>query len=290
MSHDFDIFASDRFSQNQQKYVSKLSRDFGQEAIGRLNKLLGCRSCLDFVSCRVKSYRSQIESLSDPTTLLALRLDGEFTVLLNLDFQMTVALFERLLGSGGQSHPVPGRSYLTDLEKTVLNIPFRSLVQAYQAAWQTLGPLSVETLGTEFSPHAMHLYRPSEKMMVSSYLWRLGSCQGRLEVSVPVLAIKSRLPRESFDQFRLTNEDKEEASATSIVPRVLYDAVIPVAASLGRAQLLFQELVGLEVGDVIRLDSDVQSPLEIAVSGKVQYLGLPGVQNRAMAAKIVKIL
>ena len=78
--------------------------------------------------------------------------------------------------------------------------------------------------------------------------------------------------------------------AFSYQGEALKKRVEPLAASLGRAELLFQELLSLEVGDTIRLDAEISQPLKIKVNSKTKFLGQPGIKDGRMATRVIKVL
>ena len=70
----------------------------------------------------------------------------------------------------------------------------------------------------------------------------------------------------------------------------IQNAEVPITVSLGRAELLFQELLSLEVGDTIRLDTEISEPLKVKVEGKTKFFGHPGTKDSKLACKISRVL
>jgi len=53
---------------------------------------------------------------------------------------------------------------------------------------------------------------------------------------------------------------------------------------------MFQDLLDLEVGDCIKLDTVVTDPMKLKVNNKTKFLGRPGIKDNKMSIQITKVL
>jgi flagellar motor switch protein FliM len=119
--------------------------------------------------------------------------------------------------------------------------------------------------------------------------------KGLLNLVVPFRYLKAGIPRSSYDEFVLTRTGTNlnvpgGASVTPVFATKIGTAKVPVSVSLGRAELLFQELLGIEVGDTIKLDSEIREPLRVKVNGRTKFLGHPGIKDGKLAARVSRVL
>ena len=56
--------------------------------------------------------------------------------------------------------------------------------------------------------------------------------------------------------------------------------------TLGEAGISVNDLIGLDVGDIIQLDADASSPLDLEVEGVGKFKCVPGVLKGQRAVKI----
>ncbi len=102
------------------------------------------------------------------------------------------------------------------------------------------------------------------------------------------------MPRASFDEFILQRTTQTTGApsqaVTPIFAKGIEAAKVPVVVELGRAELMFQELLYLEVGDCIKLDVEVTSPLKVMINEKTKFLGRPGVKDAKMSVQITKVI
>ena len=78
-------------------------------------------------------------------------------------------------------------------------------------------------------------------------------------------------------------------SRSSTWPKVLHarGSELP---RLARSTIKTSELFGLEVGDVISTDKDINHPLEVEIANQVKYLASPGAYKGRKAIKIEKLV
>jgi flagellar motor switch protein FliM len=210
---------------------------------------------------------------------------------LDIDFDLSFALFEKLMGGRGGPPRDDQRPYFTDLEKTILKIPLLKILESYGEAWKDVHTLEAKYQSLEFNPNAVYICSPSETMVVTSFQVDVAQAEGLLSLCLPFRHLKELIPKRSFDEFvhlktsmNLPKDDK------IIFPETIQSAKVPVTVSLGRAELLFQELLSIEVGDTIRLDAETTQPLKIKVNEKTKFLGQPGIKDGRMATRVIRVL
>jgi flagellar motor switch protein FliM len=75
----------------------------------------------------------------------------------------------------------------------------------------------------------------------------------------------------------------------STLPQQLGEIDIPVRAELGTAQLAVQDLMALELGDVIVLDTNVGGPVTVAAEGQMRALADLGRREGKLAVRLRSI-
>jgi flagellar motor switch protein FliM len=59
---------------------------------------------------------------------------------------------------------------------------------------------------------------------------------------------------------------------------------------LGQADITVRDLMELEAGDIIQLNSDATLPLDVLVEGLPKFKGIPGLSKGNRAIKITDVL
>lgn len=287
----YDFRRSEKFSSDQTKFLEKVFVAFSESVITHLAPLLQAKFQMELLTITPRSYHSYLNSLPDPTPIMIFRLEQEVQGFIDIDFNLAFALFERLMGGKGQPPRDEMRPYFTDLEKSVLQKPLTRMLEAYGEAWKDVRAAKAQYTGLEFNPMAVHIASPSELMVIVPFQAEIASAGGLINVCLPFRYLRECIPKASFDEFMLSRETTTpQAQVAPIFAKNLEGAKVPVAVSLGRAELLFQELLTIEVGDTIRLDTEIRQPLRVKVNARTKFLGHPGIKDAKLACKISRVL
>ena len=286
----YDFGRDDKFSSDQNRFLQKIFSDFAEGTVKQLRPLLKSRYNMELISIKTRSYRSYLNTLPDPTPVLVFGVNDQVSGFLDVDFELAFSLFERLLGGRGGPPPENLRPYFTDLEKAILKIPFLKILASYGQAWKDVQPIEPKFQSLEFNPNAVYICSPSETMVVTSFQVDLAQSRGLLSLCLPFKHLKDIIPKKSFDTWTHTTGLNLPSDGAIVFPETIQNAKVPVSLSLGRAELLFQELLTIEVGDTIRLDSEITQSLKVKVNDKTKFFGQPGIKDGRMATKIVRVL
>ena len=65
---------------------------------------------------------------------------------------------------------------------------------------------------------------------------------------------------------------------------------IPVKAVLGKSSISVSDFLGLQVGDCIRLNTKVDSEMDVYVGNIKKFTALPGASNDAYAVRVTTVI
>ncbi|MCA9792226.1 MAG: flagellar motor switch protein FliM [Candidatus Eremiobacteraeota bacterium] len=286
----FDFRQTEKFTSDQNRFLEKIFVGFSEAVVTQLAPLLQSRFQMELIKLKTFPYHSYLNSLPEPTPVLVFRLNDNTSGFIDIDFDLSFAIFERLMGGKGALPREELRPYFTDLEKAILKKPLGRILGAFGEAWKDVGQVEAQFQSLEFNPNAVYICAPSETMVVTAFQVDVAHAQGLLNVCVPFRYLKEMIPKRSFDEFMLTTTFQAPKDDKIVYAEHIHNAKVPISVSLGRAELLFQELLTIEVGDTIRLDSEIRDPLRIKVNNKTKFLGQPGIKDGRLAAKINRVL
>jgi flagellar motor switch protein FliM len=84
-------------------------------------------------------------------------------------------------------------------------------------------------------------------------------------------------------------KDKTDENLEAIRHR-LKKVNVPVIAKLGGTTISLDELIRLQTGDVVKLTTNIERPLDIMVGTKRKFTALPGTKGRNIAISIEDII
>lgn len=228
-----------------------------------------------------------MNSLPLPSCLNILRLDPlRGAAVMVIESKLLYALIDSLFGGNDVPYTkIEGKDF-TQIEIKIARRVVLSAIDDLEKAWEPVYPLKIGYSRTEINPQFVAIVPPSDVVIATTFDVELEKVSGTIKIVVPYATlepIKSKLSvgfqSEQLEvDFIWINRIKEQIMGTSANIRV----------KLGEADISLHDLMQLEPGDIIQLQTDANLPLEVLVEGIPKFRGIPGVLKGSRAIKITE--
>jgi flagellar motor switch protein FliM len=190
-------------------------------------------------------------------------------------------------GESGANEILQHRSF-TSAERRLINHVVSVVENAMMIAWRDITPVSLRVLRTEVDPRHAAIFRPSDSVINFTVRVRWGVVEGKIQVLLPVTALRP------FDEKLAASSVVKAPSSLERgwrqqLEELLMDVPVQAVAVLGTHEIPLRDLLALDVGSVIRLDSDPESAVNVSISGLVQFRGTPVSHHGNVAIKITDV-
>lgn len=203
---------------------------------------------------------------------------------LQMSSTLGLGLIGRMAGSRAQSDWEPRE--LTMVEQKILQRLLDRLISDLKAAWKPLIGLDVAITTIHNSADEMEVL-PEEMMLVVGFTWTIGPSEQKVAIVIPTASldlVRDLLTPEQWLRGKPSEEQKQTATPSAL----LVDVPVQAVVELGRAQVSMQDIIGIDVGDVIRLDRSVNELLDVRVQGETKFYGKPGLIGTQIAVQIAE--
>lgn len=295
--HSYDFTQTDKFSHDQWKILNRMAGQFADNLAPRLTPLLQSRVIVEFWEIRSLTFQEYLDFLPTPTPMAIFQLEEEQKNQTSskgmwvVDTLLACMLVERLMG--GRGEPIEEIRELSNIEQAVLrkNL-FAKVIETMMEAWKEIGGMRPRLEGVEFEPQQVILVPYNELMVIFAYRMKVGIVEGVWELAVPFRFLKQNLSHKSFEEYlsKSASPKISEQIPSSLFSKKIEVGKLPIGVEIGRAEIPFQDLLNLEAGDIIRLDSILGSALRIMVSGRIKFLGKPGLRDNKYAVQITSVV
>lgn len=223
-------------------------------------------------------------ALVAPSVICVLGLGSGFGhALLVLEPGLAEALLAAALGDrrnrAEQQGAPEARRELTAVEQLVLRRLLTNMTDAMQTAWAPVLQFHPQVVRFEPDPRMANIAPPTDVVIVSTFMVT-GGVSGRLQLVIPYAAVESAKARLSSPPRMDTGSDARFVQALA---RELRDVTVELRGILGTTTLTFSKLLDLKVGDVLHLDSDEHTPVNVLIEGRPKLEGTPCVQHGSMS-------
>jgi len=272
----FDLTNQDRIVRGRMPTLDIINDRFAK--IHRIWLSGALRRMLDINVCQAEmiKFGEFIRTLPVPTSLHILKMDPlRGHVLFMIESRLIFNLVDCFFGGTGKgSYKIEGRDF-TSIEYRVINKVVKQALQDLDQAWQPISAVSFGFVRSEVNPQFATIIPPTDVVIVVRFELEMDRMMGRMALVLPystIEPIRSKL----YASFQ---SDQLEVDAEWIVrlKRLLHDVPVELCVELGNTSLKGSELMNMEIGDIIMLDSDVNMPLWAKVEGVPKLRVTPGI-------------
>ncbi len=228
-----------------------------------------------------------MNSLPLPSCLNILRLDPlRGAAVMVIESKLLYALVDSFFGGNDVPYTkIEGKDF-TAIEIKIARRVVLSAIDDLEKAWEPVYPLKVGYSRTEINPQFVAVVPPSDVVIATTFDVELEKVSGTIKIIIPYATlepIKSKLSvgfqSEQLEvDFIWINRIKEQIMGTTA----------NVLVKLGEADITVDDLTNLTPGDIIQLDTDASTPLDVLIEGVPKFRGLPGLLKGNRAIKVVE--
>jgi flagellar motor switch protein FliM len=276
-------FTAQRINRTQLPMLEVINKTFADRAAVSLSGLLGRTATIQYDSMEsVKAADLQV-SLPMPATLAVVRLKPlNGFAFINVEPGLLLTLLDGFFGGTGRPN-TDSQAAAAPAAQRFLGLMLRSFAADVTAAWTPVAPLEMEVVKQETNPRLVQLGSPQESVIVAKFTVEFAARSGRIDWLLPE-ALLAPVREALSGETGATPTRKQEAWGPSLTS-ALQEAQVDTRAVLAQAQISLRELVTLNAGDIIPIETPQQVTL---LAGEVPlYQGRFGISQGRNALKIV---
>ncbi|MBB6061784.1 flagellar motor switch protein FliM [Thermosipho japonicus] len=285
----YDFLRPRKFSKEQERTLQMLHENFARSLSTYFSGRLRNFVAVDLVGLDQMTYDEFVKSIRNPS-YIAVFSAKEFvgSAILDIDLEIFFGVLEILLGGPGMNAEISRPPTDTEIEvmrKEVVNI-LTNLAQA----WSTVYSFTPVIEAIETNPQFVQIVASNEMVLVITLFLKIGNIEGYINICWPsslIEPIGEKLTTQSWFKTKQKIVSEEDMKA---LRENLARTIVELSVAVGETNLTLWDILNLEVGDVIRLDTFKEDPLKIKLNGKDKFLGVPGVFKGKYAVKIVEVL
>lgn len=200
---------------------------------------------------------------------------------LTLDYSLVFAAIDRLLGGTGAGEGEPRD--LTSTELAVLEDFVRPILNAHAFAWQPYTTLKPKIARAVFVPRYVRDLRTEDVMLLARFRFG-GDAPGgpTLQFAVPLAGLEPHLQHEPRPVVPAVNRAALERDLAQNLSAVR----VKTGVRIGGAQVRLRDVLGLQPGDVVVLDRQINEPCELTIEGAAKLMGYLGQHGGAFTWKM----
>lgn len=275
----------DKFSKDHLKVLGSIHETFCRQANMALNAALRMSTELSVANVQQLTYGDFITSMPDDLLIGILNMYPFTTQFcIGVEKHLVGAMIDRLLGGAGTSNI---KDELTDVEVGIVKDTLRRMLNYLPEGWQMLIPATddVELVALEQNPISAQIIPPTDIVALVTINAEIGSYLGFMNICIPYSALEDVIPRlnrqSTYKHDKLHDQDAKE-----LILKRLCSTELLVKIILANGQLNLNEIMNLQNGDIIKLDTRPEDLAEIWVGEELKFRGRPGQSRKKYSVSI----
>lgn len=285
----YDFRRPNKFSKEQLHTIQAIHENFGRLITTFLAAHLRTVVQVNVTSVEQLTYEEVVNSIPNPTIMSIITMAPlEGNIILDIKPSIAFTIIDRLFGGPGEA-PEKVRG-LTDIERTVMERIINGMMDHFAEAWDNIIQLEPKLELMESNPQFAQVVSPTEMVVMVTLEMKVGEKQGLITLCIPYIVIEPVVTKLNAHFWYSGSGKKSTTQHLEVLRNNLEKAKVPMSVNLGHTVLTVAELIDLQVGDVVQLDSHVNHPLEVVVGTKTKFLGVPGLVGSRMGMQITAVV
>ncbi len=210
------------------------------------------------------------------------------SVILDVSSNIGYAIIDRILGGSGDT--LKKTREFTEIEKILLSRILSQIVSYLVEPWENVCHISPSLEKLETNSQFAQIISPNEMIALVSLSIKLGEVEGLINFCIPHLVIEPIMDKLNTKHWFSSQEDEDLSVYRSKVEVGLEETKIPVSVVVGRTNITVDEFIDLQVGDVITLDSFVNSDFSVMIGNLLKFYAKPGISRGKNAVQITSLV
>ncbi len=210
------------------------------------------------------------------------------TVIVELATNLGYAMIDRMLGGSGT--PLEKSREFSEIELGILEKMLIICMNLMREPWKNVVDINPVMDRLETNPQFAQVIAPNDMIAIVTLNMKIGEIDGFLNICLPYLTLENIMDRLNTKYWFSTMQQNSNENFEEYIEAMLKRVDVPIKAVLGKSVISVSDFTNLQVGDVIRLDSHVDSELSVYVGNIKKFTALPGASKDAYAVRVTTVI
>ena len=289
VAKNYDFRRPAKFSKEHLRTLEIIFEHYGRLISTNLPVYLRKNIQVSVVNSEACTFSEFSTALANPVLLAIVNfapLGGN--IMLELAANLGFAMIDRMLG--GQGDPLEKSRDFSEIELSIVEKVILTCVQQLREPWKNVIEINPILERIETNPQYAQIIAPSEMIAIVTISMKIGDVEGLMNICLPYFTLESVMDKLNTKYWFSTMKDTSGEHFKDHIETLLRKVDMPVKAVLGRSSITVNDFANLQTGDIIKLNSKVDSDLNIYVGNIRKFKALPGSQKDYYAVRVTSIL
>ena len=286
---NYDFKRPTKFSKEHLRTLEIIYEHYGRLLSTNLPVYLRKNIQVSVASSETVIFSEFTNALSNPVILGIVNfqpLGG--TILIELAAQLGFAIIDRMLGGAGD--PLEKNRDFTEIEMTIIEKMMVVCMQLMREPWKNVVDINPVMERIETNSQFAQVIAPNDMIAIVTLNMKIGDVEGFMNVCLPFFTLENVMDKLNTKYWYANMQEKNEEDFQENIEALIKRVDIPVKAALGKTNISVNDFVNLQIGDIIRLDTDVDQDLTVYVGNIKKFTALPGSSKDKYAVRVTSVI
>ena len=286
---NYDFSRPTKFSKEHLRTLEIIFEHYSRLISTNLPVYLRKNVQVSVASSETVTFSEFSNALSNPSVLGIVNfapLNGN--IIIEIATNLCYTMLDRMLGGSGQ--PLEKSRDFSDIELTILQKLLVMFTQLMREPWKNVVDISPVLSRLETNPQFAQVIAPSDMIAIVTLNMKIGDVEGMVNICLPFFTLEDVMDKLNTKYWFSTMQENHDEHYEEYIESMIRRVDIPIKAVLGKSTISVNDFLNLQVGDCIRLDSRVDTDMNVYVGNIKKFTALPGTDRDSYAVQITSVI
>lgn len=286
---NYDFSRPTKFSKEHLRTLEIIFEHYSRLISTNLPVYLRKNVQVSVASSETVTFSEFSNALSNPSVLGIVNfapLNGN--IIIEISTNICYTMLDRMLGGSGQ--PLEKSREFSDIELTILQKVLVMFTQLLREPWKNVVEISPVLSRLETNPQFAQVIAPSDMIAIVTLNMKIGDVEGMVNICLPFFTLEDVMDKLNTKYWFSTMQENHDEHYEEYIESMIRRVDIPIKAVLGKSTISVNDFLNLQVGDCIRLDSRVDTDMNVYVGNIKKFTALPGTDRDSYAVQITSVI
>ncbi|MDR1558098.1 MAG: flagellar motor switch protein FliM [Clostridiales bacterium] len=281
----YDFKMPSKFNKEQLRTMELIFDNYIRLASSFLSGYLRTNIQMEVVDTSQTAFKEFSNSLISPDILGIVRVKPlKGSIILEMSPSIGYSIIDRILGGSGLG--LKRLRDFSEIEKVLLDRVINHMLTYLPEAWENVTELSPSLEKLETNPQFVQFISPSEIVALITISAKIGPTEGFINFCLPNLVLEPVMDKLYTKYWFNTPADDNSEAYAEMMEIELEKTTARVNAVIGNTYITVNDFINLQVGDIIPLDSYINSDIKVMVGNLCKFYAKPGLSRGKYAVQI----
>ena len=286
---DYDFARPSKFSKEHLRTLEIIFEHYGRLISTNLPVYLRKSVQVEVMNSEAVTYQEFSNALSNPVLLGIINfapLQGN--IIIEMATNLGYAIVDRMLGGRGDA--LEKVREFSEIELLIIEKILVICVNLLKEPWENVVDIYPHLERIETNSQYAQIISPSEMIAIVTMNVKIGDVEGLMNICLPYITVEDVIDKLNTRYWYANIQSHDSTDYAETIESLIKRANVPVKAILGKSVISVNDFASLQLGDIIRLDREVEDELDIYVGNIRKFTALPGSSDDKYAVRITSVI